>query len=383
MKINLKSKLVLVLIVTGLFACSKKEDAQGAKSAGMPPMPVDVALPVKQMQDIWDTYGGRLTESKYVDVRARVGGYLEKICFKDGDYVKEGDVLFKIDARPYIAVVKECQARINECQVRITLAKSNMQRAEELIKTRAISNEVLETRKAELLSAEAANLSAEARLIEANLNLEFTTVKAPISGFMSKRLVDEGNLVNASTTPLTTIVSQDIIYASFFVSERDMLIYNQSGLLKDFKDPEVLAGKKSVRGPDAKLTLMGETIPHESGVLTYVGNTLSNGSIEFRAEFPNKDGKLIPGTYAKIYLKVAEAKERIMVPELAVQTDLAYRFVLIVNDKNIVEYRKVTVGNVIDGLQIVTDGLKGDERVVVNGLQRAIPGKAVTPILKK
>ena len=166
-----------------LSACAKKEAAQQKQNAAPQ---VAVALPEKKAVEIWDSFTARLEGEKEVEIRARVSGYLSKICFKDGDFVKEGQLLFEIDPRPFVAVVKECEARIKEAKTRITLAKGNLQRAEELIKSNAISGEVLETRKCELLSAEAALLSAEAQHTEATLNLEFTKIVSPISGFVSK-----------------------------------------------------------------------------------------------------------------------------------------------------------------------------------------------------
>ena len=350
-----------------LIGCSKKDEL-GARQ--LPPAVVEVAKPVKKMQEIWDYHLADLVGEKSVEVRARVNGYLEKINFRDGDYVKAGDLLFKIDPRPFEAVVKECQARVKECEARISLAKSNLVRAEELIKSNAISGEVLETRRAELLSAEAAILSAQAQLREADLNLEFTDIRAPISGYVSKRLVDEGNLVNASTTLLTTIVSRDVIYAYFFISNRDFVRYNQNGLFKSIDT----AGRK---GPPTRL-LTDDGIAKE-GVLTYIDNTLNTASVQLRAEFDNKDGSLFPGLFGRVYLRAENPQEKIMVPELAVGTDLVGRYVLTVGDDDIVKYVAVSVGEVVDGMQIVEKGLSGDERVVVNGLQRAIPGSKVSP----
>ncbi|MBO7522171.1 MAG: efflux RND transporter periplasmic adaptor subunit, partial [Opitutales bacterium] len=224
--------IAISLTLAGAFlfsACAKKEAAPQKQNAAPQ---VTVALPEKRAVEVWDSFTARLEGNKEVEIRARVSGYLSKICFKDGDFVKEGQLLFEIDPRPFVAAVKECEARIKEAQTRITLAKGNLARAEELIKSNAISGEVLETRKCELLSAEAALLSARAQHTEASLNLEFTKIVSPISGFASKRYVDEGNLVNASSTLLSTVVSREVIYAYFNINERDILRYNKNGLFK-------------------------------------------------------------------------------------------------------------------------------------------------------
>ena len=354
-----------------LSACAKKEAAAQKQNAAPQ---VAVALPEKRAVEIWDSFTARLEGEKEVEIRARVSGYLSKICFKDGDFVKEGQLLFEIDPRPFVAAVKECEARIKEAKTRITLAKGNLQRAEELIKSNAISGEVLETRKCELLSAEAALLSAEAQHTEAALNLEFTKIVSPISGFVSKRYVDEGNLVNASSTLLSTVVSRKIIYAYFNINERDILRYNKNGLFKRVAANDL---------PDVKMKLLDEDSEKYFGKLTYVQNEFAAGNLELRAEFDNEKGELFPGVWAKVSLLSEKAKEKLLVPESAIGTDLVGRYVLVVDDKNKVNYVPVRVGETIGKMQIVESGLGGNEKVVVVGLQRAIPGTQVSPVEAK
>lgn len=371
-----KSQLVILqtAIVAAAFlmgGCKEKSQADASKATMAPP--VMVATPLKRPVEVWDAFTAKLKGEKSVEVRARVSGYLEKILFKDGEYVKAGQTLFIIDPRPFEAVVKECQARVKECEARITLAQSNLKRAEALIKTNAISGEVLETRKCELLSANASLLSAEAKLKEASLNLEFTTIVSPISGFVSRRYVDEGNLVSAAQTLLATVVSRDTIYAYFFVSERDIIRYNKNGLFSRID-------KVKHTGPEVKMMLLDEDEATHKGTLTYMENSLETGSVELRAEFDNKDLTLFPGIMGKIYLKSDVSQEKLLVPESAVGTDLVGRYVLVVDEKNTIKYVPVRVGRIYDGMQVVESGLKGDELIVVNGLQRAIPGRQVTPV---
>lgn len=371
--INKTKRIVLqiaIVAMLAMFSACNKESEQGGKSNAAPA--VEVAKPEKRNIEVWDMFTAKLRGEKSVEVRARVSGYLEKICFKDGEYVKAGQTLFLIDPRPFEAVVRECEAAVKECEARITLAESNLKRAEALIKTNAISLEVLETRKCEVLSANAALLSAKAKLKEASLNLEFTTIVSPISGFVSRRYVDEGNLVTAAQTLLASIVSRDVIYAYFFVSERDIIRYNKNGLFNRID-------KVNHKGPEVKMMLLDETEPTHTGMLTYIENTLDTGSVELRAEFENKDMALFPGIMGKIYLKSDVPQERLLVPESAVGTDLVGRYVLVVDEKNTVKYVPVRVGRVYGKMQVIEDGLNGDERIVVNGIQRAIPGHQVSP----
>ncbi|MBO5782394.1 MAG: efflux RND transporter periplasmic adaptor subunit [Opitutales bacterium] len=374
MKKEVKKLFLASLTLASAFifsACSKNE-AVSQKPNSAPE--VTVALPEKRAVEIWDSFTARLEGNKEVEIRARVSGYLSKICFKDGEFVKEGQLLFEIDPRPFIAVVKECEASIKEAESRIILAKGNLKRAEELIKTNAISGEVLETRKCELLSAQAALLSAQARHTEAALNLEFTKVLSPITGFVSRRYVDEGNLVNASSTLLATVVSRKIIYAYFNINERDILRYQKNGLFKRMKSGDL---------PVVKMKLLDEEIESHVGKLTYVQNEFDMGNLELRAEFDNEKGELFPGVWSKVSLQSEKAKEKILVPESSVGTDLVGRYVLVVDDKNKVNYVPVRVSETIGKMQIVESGLSGDEKVVVVGIQRAVPGAQVSPVEAK
>lgn len=374
MKKEVKKLFLASLTLASAFifsACSKNE-AVSQKPNSAPE--VTVALPEKRAVEIWDSFTARLEGNKEVEIRARVSGYLSKICFKDGEFVKEGQLLFEIDPRPFIAVVKECEASIKEAESRIVLAKGNLKRAEELIKTNAISGEVLETRKCELLSAQAALLSAQARHTEAALNLEFTKVLSPITGFVSRRYVDEGNLVNASSTLLATVVSRKIIYAYFNINERDILRYQKNGLFKRMKSGDL---------PVVKMKLLDEEIESHVGKLTYVQNEFDMGNLELRAEFDNEKGELFPGVWSKVSLQSEKAKEKILVPESSVGTDLVGRYVLVVDDKNKVNYVPVRVSETIGKMQIVESGLSGDEKVVVVGIQRAVPGAQVSPVEAK
>lgn len=334
-----------------------------------------MTLPTKQSVEIWDDYTAKLEGEKSVEIRARVSGYLEKILFKDGDYVNEGDVLFEIDPEPFQAVVDACRADVAEISAKIELANSNLERAKQLYEGNAISKEVLETRRSELLSAKAVKMSADAKLKEAMLNLKFTKIRAPISGYIGKRYVDVGNLVTNANTLMSTLVSRDIIYAYFQISERDVIRYDKTKLFKSI-DTE------NRKGPPVKLKLMDETDFSHSGILTYVDNKLNAASIELRADIDNSNGSLFPGMFAKLSLRAGDPVEKILVPELAVGTDLIGRYVYVVNKDNVVEYRAVKIGEKLGKMQIIEEGLDGSERVICKGIQRARPDIKVNPILE-
>ena len=374
MRKNLSKYILSAVIIFGvsfLSGCFERELPRKKKVDNT----VEVACPAKRMIEIWDGYTATLEGEKSVEIRSRVAGYLQKIHFKDGDFVKAGEVLFEIDARPFQAIVDANKAVVKEVESKIELAKNNLDRADELYRLNAISKEVLETRKSELASQEASLMNAKANLRDAELNLEFTKITSPISGYVSRRRVDEGNLIDDSSTLMATVVSRDIIYAYFNVSERDVIRYTENGV---FDEIDAIKHK----GPPVSLTLLDEIEPSHFGELTYMDNSLSSSSIELRAEINNKNGKLFPGMFAKILLRGGKPRECMLIPELAIGTDLIERFVLVVNDKNIVERRAVKVGEMVENMQVIESGLQPDDKVIINGLKRAVIGKPVTPRLK-
>ena len=245
---KITTSLIATMAVISLSACFEKKDTKEVKPADNR---VEVTKPLVKDIEVWDEYTARIEGEKSVEVRSRVSGYLEKICFTDGDFVKAGDILFEIDPRPFEAMVEASQASVKETEARIELAESNLKRAQELYRANAISREVLETRKSELLSAKAVLMSAQAKLKDAMLNLEFTKTRSPISGYVSRRRVDEGNLIDASTTLMATVVSRDIVYAYFEISERDIIKYTSSRLFESIN-----ASERS--GPPVKLKLLDE-----------------------------------------------------------------------------------------------------------------------------
>lgn len=346
------------------------------QQAPAPPPKVTVSQPVVRELIEWDKYTGRLEAIETVDVRARVNGYLESIHFKDGQLVKKGDLLFVIDPRPYKAELDNAQAELKLAKARLDLAKDDLVRAKKLLGARAISEEEADTRSSNERVAQASVEQAEAAVESAKLNVEFTQVRAPINGLMSRKLVTEGNLINGGTggTVLTTIVSLDPIYCYVDVDEQSYLKYMR--LEKEGK----LANTRDVRKP-AYLELANETrFPHK-GYMDFMDNRIdtSTGTITGRGVFPNSDNTLKPGLFARVQIPGSGKYEAVLIPDEAIGSDQSQRFVLIVRGDNTVEYRVVEPGAMVNGLRIIREGLKPNERIVVKGLQRVRLGIKVDP----
>ena len=360
------------LLACAAFVGGCKKNAKQQRMAGEPPA-VQVAKPVHKSVEFWDDYTARLEPYASVELRARIGGYLQLVNFKEGQFVKEGDLLFVIDPRPYEAALASAKAQVKEVEARLALAKSNDARARELFAAKAISKETYETRTSELLSAQAALLAAQANLREAELNLEYTHIRAPMSGKVSESYVDAGNLVSANSTLLTTIVRPDIIQAYFEISERDNIRYKNNGL---FKEIDVV--KKT--GPRVKITLLDGSTTRE-GMLTYFDNKIGTetSSLTMRADVANNDHLLSPGMFAKISVLGEKAHPVVMVPEDIIGTDLVNRYVLVVDKDNVVQYRPVKTGRLMGKFRVIDEGLSPEDRVVAVGLQRAVPSTKVSP----
>ena len=336
---------------------------------------VQVSKPIKKTFEVWDEYTARVEPLEFVELRSRVSGYLEKIFFKEGQIVKAGDLLFVIDPRPYEASLAAAKASVKEVEARLLLAKTNLERAKDLLKSNAISKEIYDTRESDVLSTEASLLNAQALLKEAELNLEYTHIRAPISGKVSQRMVDPGNLITANTTVLTTIVNSSIVQAYFEISERDMLRYQNSGL---FKEIDVINRK----GPPVEMTLWGEEHKPFKGELTYFDNRIGSqtASLTMRADIKNPDHYLAAGMFGKIKVRGGKAQEFLVLPEEIIGTDLINRYVLVVNKDGIVEYRKVKIGRLFGKYRAIEEGVTENDDVIFVGLQRAAPGAKVTPL---
>lgn len=319
-----------------------------------------------------DDYTARLAAVESVKVRARVGGYLERVNFKEGQFVKKGDLLFVIDPRTFEAELASAKARVAEVEARVKLADTNLKRAKELFAADVVSQEVLDTRSCEMLSANAVLLSAKAVLRNAQLNLDFAYIRAPISGRISEKLVDIGNLVVANSTVLTTIVKYDTIQAYFELSERDVVNYRDAGL---FKQINVEAGT----GPKVELRLFENADKVRGGILNYCDNQISpeTATLAMRADFDNADGSLTPGMFGTVSVAGQTLENALLVPESAIGTDLVGRYVMLADKDSKIVYRHVEVGRLYGKYRIIEKGLSETDRVVVAGLQRAVEGAKV------
>jgi RND family efflux transporter MFP subunit len=372
--VNSVWRLPLVGLVFLLPACQQQPAATPP-----PPPQVTVSQPVARDVIEWDEYTGRLEAVESVEVRARVSGYLQSVHFTDGAVVKKGALLFVIDPRPYQAELNRAQAGLEQVSARFERTQKDFARAQQLVRARAISQEEVDTRSADQREAQEAVQAARAAVDAARLNVEFTQVKAPISGRISRQLVTEGNLINGGTgnaTLLTTIVSLDPIYGYFEVDERSYLKYTGLWRNDNGRRPDAREAKTPVY-----LGLANETGFPRQGHLDFINNQLdaNTGTMTGRAIFPNPDLALVPGLFARVRLPGSSQYEALLLPDEAIGSDQTQRFVLVVNDQHTVEYRKVALGPMIDGLRVIRDGLKPQDWVIVNGVQRVRPGAKVDP----
>jgi RND family efflux transporter MFP subunit len=370
---NRRNRIWLSAIVATclIAACRTPEPAPA------PPPTITVSQPLVREIIEWDEYTGRLEATEAVEVRARVSGYLQSTHFTDGQVVKKGTLLFVIDPRPYQAEVDRLTAELQLAQARLDLAKNDYARAQTLLRFRAISQEEADTRAATQRQAQESVEAARAAVEAARLNLEFTRVTAPITGRISRKLVTEGNLIaggSAESTLLTTIMSLDPIYCYFEADERSYLKYLRAS--QNGKQP-LSQGKRI----PVYLALADEKgFPHQ-GYIDFIDNRLDprTGTMTGRAVFSNRESALTPGLFARVRVPAGnQAREAVLVPDEAVGSDQAQRFVFVVNGHSTVERRAVQVGSLIHGFRVVDDGLRPDEWFVASGIQRAKSGAQVT-----
>jgi multidrug efflux system membrane fusion protein len=340
---------------------------------------VTVHQPVGREVVEWDEYPGRPEAVDMVEIRARVSGYLESVHFKDGAVVKDGDLLFVIDPRPYQAELAREEAALLQAQTRLEWAINEVTRAERLVKARAISEEEADSRHKARREAEAGVQSAQAAVDVARLNVEYTRITAPISGRISRKLLTEGNLVNGNqgqSTLLTTIVSLDPIYCYFDADEKAVLKYQQ--LSREKKGLDLRNGEVA-----CELELANEKgFPHK-GVLDFVDNRVNpgTGTLGVRAVFanPEPDYVLQPGFFARVRVPGSSKYPALLIPDAAVGTDQGQKFVYVVNEQDTVQYKRIELGPSFDGWRVVRNGLEPEEWVVVNGLMSIRPGVKVKP----
>jgi multidrug efflux system membrane fusion protein len=362
---------VLAVVAATLSACARNEAAQNASA---PPPQVTVAQVLSKPVTEFDEFTGRFEAIDRVEIRPRVSGYISSANFTEGSEVKKGDVLFVIDQRPYAAELKHAQAQLAQVKSALTLAQSEKARAANLLAQHAISQEEYDTRSSGDEQAVANVQLAQAALDTAELNMTYTKVTAPISGRVSRKNVTEGNLVTSGQTLLTTVVSLDPIYVRFDGDEQAYLRQ-----VKEEHD-RTAAGTKDVASPVLVGLADEGGFPH-SGVLVFVDNEVDpqTGTIRTRARLDNHDRAFTPGLFARVRLLGDKKYDALLINDSAVGTDQTVKYVLVVGADNKVEYRPVKLGPVIDGLRVVREGLKANDTIVVNGLQRVRPGSPVTP----
>ncbi|KQO54325.1 MULTISPECIES: efflux RND transporter periplasmic adaptor subunit [unclassified Methylobacterium] len=344
-----------------------------AQAPGGPPPKVTTAKPVVREIVETDMYTGRFDPVEIVDVRARVTGYLEKVNFVDGATVKKGDLLFVIDRRPYKAALDQAKAALTSAQAGLTFSQTDLERAQTLSRSGNISEQVTDQRRQASQTAQANVDSADAQLRQAQLNYDFTEVRAPISGRISQRLVTEGNIVITDQTQLTTIVSLDPIYFGFTVDERSFLKYQGSLGIG-------MGQTQKGKGVPILIALTNETKPTRKGTLDFVDNRVDNatGTVLLRATVENPDGFIKPGLFGIVSLPATKPFQGILLPDEAISANQDKRIVYIVADDGSVSTRDVKLGPKVDGYRVIREGLKGDENIVVNGLSRVRPGAKVT-----
>jgi len=353
----------------------------GCRSADAPPAPmppaVVVASPLVIRLTEWDEYTGVFEATDTVDVRARVDGYLNSIHFRDGAIVKPGDLLFVIDPRPYEAVLEGARADVVRAQTRMELAETDFTRGEALFAIKGISQEEFDARAQARKEAEAAVIVARATERAAALNVEFTQVRAPLGGRISRKFVSVGNVISggqAGSTLLTTIVAVDPIQFVFDASEADYLKYNRMNASGERRTSRETANPVRIR-------LLDEPSFTHVGKMDFVDNRVdaATGTIRGRALVPNPGGFLTPGQYGRLQLIGSGEFDALLVPDSAILSDQSQRFVWALGKDDIPEQRVVEPGNIERGLRIVRAGLQRDDRIVINGMQRVRPGARVTP----
>lgn len=363
---HFKIMTVAVLITSLLYGCTASSEAQSP-----PPAPeVSVATPLVDQVVDWDEFTGRFEAPQSVDVRARVGGYIQAVHFRDGQYVRKGQLLFTLDPRPAQAALASARAQAAQAEAQVALARSELARVESLLEIQAVSRAEVDQKRAAVQTAEAAVAAARAAVRGRELDVEFTRVTAPISGRVSDRRVDAGNLVGGGSSAadvLTTIVASSPIHFVFEASESVMLRYQ-----RDARD-----------GTSApiRIRLQDETGFRWSGTVDFSDNVVdpASGTIRLRAVVQNGDGFLKPGLFGQARVAGAAPYQALLVPDAAVATDQARRVIYVVDADNTVVARPVELGPLSDGLRVIRSGIEPTDRVIVNGQLRARPGQPVTP----
>jgi len=364
----------VLLAVAGVLAgCG-----EGQKQAAPPPPKVTVANPVKRTIIDQDEYVGRFVAVDVVEVRARVSGYLDKVYFQDGQLVKQGELLLSIDKRPFQNTLDQARANLETAKSNVVFTQADVARGQQLVRDRTISEQIFEQRSQALRNAQSSVAANEAMVRQAELDLEFTELRAPVAGRIGDRRVTPGNLVTGgtggSTTLLAIIVSIDPIRMEFTFDEASLLRYER--LARDGTTDITGRGNTAVR-----LKLIDEQDFSHYGRMDFIDNVVerATGTIRGRAQFANGDGLFTPGMFARVQVPGTAPYEALLVPDVAVGTEQARKYLLVVGPDNVARQKYVTLGDVVDGLRVIKTGIAADDRVIVNGLMQARAGGKVTP----
>jgi RND family efflux transporter MFP subunit len=372
---SLRLATALLLLALTLTACGQSQPPGG----GPPPPAVTVAKPIERGVVDYDEYVGRFVAVNSVEIRARVSGYLEKVHFRDGQMVKAGDLLFTIDRRPFENALAQAQANLAQAKAGLALAEADLERGRQLVRDRTITEQTFDQRTQAYRSAQASVAANEALVRQAELDLEFTELRAPVAGRIGDRRVSPGNLVAGGSVPTTTllatIVSLDPIRFEFTFDEASYLRYERLA-----QGGGEVTGRNG--GVNVALKLVDEKDFVHRGTMDFVDNVIdkSSGTIRGRAVFSNPNLMLTPGMFGRIRVPGSPMYQALLVPDTAIGTEQVRKFVFVVGADNTAVAKHVTLGPVEgDNLRVIKEGLKTDDRVIVNGLMRVRAGQKVTP----
>jgi RND family efflux transporter MFP subunit len=366
--------LMAVLLAVGVYIYFQKGRSPQAASPAQGPMPMPVARCVTQEVVNYNEFTGNLDAVQSVDIRARVQGFLRRIAFTDGGFVKKGDLLFEIEPETYQADRDRAAANLKSAESNLIRAQQDYDRIMEAVQSNAVSKQDASTAKAEYVMAEAVAQSAKAALAQAELNLGYTQIYSPIDGKISRRYVDVGNLVGASDkTLLANIVQIDPLYVYFYVSESEYLNYQQNLRENMAEEPNNLP---------VYISLSNEEAYDHQGRLNYMDNRVdpATGTIQIRGQIPNPENRLYPGMFVQIRVPLKAIPNALLIPEKAIMTDLGGKYVLVVGDNNVLQRRDIKLGATLGKLRVVVEGLHGDELFIVGGFAMARPGMPITPM---
>ena len=366
-------------LATPLLLAACGENPQQRPAGGPPPPQVTVAKPAKRVVIDQDEYVGRFVAIDSVEIRARVSGYLDRVHFTDGQIVKQGDLLFTIDKRPFQAALDQAKANLAQAKANLAFAETDLVRGAQLVKDRTITEQTFDQRTQAKRVGEASVAAQEAAVRQATLDLEFTELRAPVDGRIGDRRISPGNLISGGTTSgstslLATIVSVDPIRFEFTFDEASYLRYerlSRTGRDMTSRDSSVVADLKLIDEPDFR----------NQGRMDFVDNVIdrSSGTIRGRAVFSNPDGVFTPGMFGRVRVPGSPSYMALLVPDAAIGTEQTRKYVLTVDADNTVRIKYVTMGQLFDDLRSIKAGLNEDDRVIVNGLMRARPNQKVTP----